>query len=54
MLLGHALLGVENLLIAIETCQRHVPMLWRYGLFGFGGFGMSKMCFVALAIKVFA
>ena len=24
------------------------------GLFGFGGFGLSKMCFVALAIKVFA
>lgn len=54
VLLGHALLGDENLLIAIETCQRHVPMLWRYGLFGFGGFGMSKMCFGVLAIKVFA
>ncbi len=53
-LLGDALLGDENLLIAIETCQRHVPTLWRYGLFGFGGFGLSKMCFVALAIKVFA
>jgi len=29
VLLGHALLGDENLLIAIETCQRHVL---RYGV----------------------
>ena len=54
VLLGHTLFGVDKLSIAFETCQRHVPTLWCYGLFGFGGFGMSKMCFVALAIKVFA
>ena len=54
VLLGHTLLGVENCRLPLKQCQRHVPTLWCYGLFGFGGFGMSKMCFGVLAIKVFA
>ena len=52
VLLGHALLGVENCRLPLKHAK---GMSLRYGvLFGFGGFGLSKMCFVALAIKVFA
>ena len=52
VLLGHALLGVENCRLPLKHAK---GMSLRYGvLFGFGGFGMSKMCFGALAIKVFA
>ena len=52
VLLGHTLLGVENCRLPLKHAK---GMSLRYGvLFGFGGFGMSKMCFGALAIKVFA
>ena len=52
VLLGHALLGVENCRLPLKHAK---GMSLRYGvLFGFGGFGLSKMCFGALAIKVFA
>ena len=51
VLLGHALLGVENCRLPLKHAK---GMSLRDGLFGFGGFGMSKMCFGVLAIKVFA
>ena len=52
VLLGHTLLGVENCRLPLKHAK---GMSLRDGvLFGFGGFGMSKMCFGALAIKVFA
>ena len=52
VLLGHTLLGVENCRLPLKHAK---GMSLRYGvLFGFGGFGMSKMCSVALAIKVIA
>ena len=56
VLLGHTLLGVENCRLPLKHAKgmSYAMVLWCYGLFGFGGFGMSKMFFVALAIKVFA
>ena len=53
VLLGHTLLGVGNCRLPLKHAKA-CPTLWCYGLFGFGGFGLSKMCFGALAIKVFA
>ena len=63
-LLGHALLGdvlLGHTMLCVENCRlplKHAKgMSLRDGvmcLFGFGGFGMSKMCFGVLAIKVFA
>lgn len=56
VLLGDALLGVGNCRLPLKHAKAcpYVMVSWCYGLFGFGGFGLSKMFFVALAIKVFA
>ena len=52
VLLGHTLLGVENCRLPLKHAKG--MSLRDGGLFGFGGFGMSKICFGVLAIKVFA